>query len=305
LDKSSFQGERIDPDDHQARRRVAGYLVHPPIALERLRYRPETRQVIYYGRPRGPCGDAEGSPARIFPALDFLAALCTHVPDSGQQLVRYYGAFSNARRVSPRPPASASAPPAGAQGMHPDGCDSGGEFARGRRRSWARLIKKVYEADPLVCPRCSGPLKIISLIGDGPVIEKILRHLMLWDRPERPPPRPAPRSIHYDEEIVDRDEAGRNPLRRSRLLCAQDPGPCLGGSLPEIGAGAGKGSGPGRPAPLPLPISPSCGPAFMDAAVSSREIGDISGMFPGHVRPPDPPPPKQFPIIPSSSSVLL
>ena len=44
-----------------------------------------------------------------------------------------------------------------------------------------------YEADPLVCPRCSGPLKIISLIGDGAVIEKILRHLKLWDRPERPP----------------------------------------------------------------------------------------------------------------------
>ena len=55
--------------------------------------------------------------------------------------------------------------------MHPDGCDTDGEFARERRRSWARLIKKAYEADPLVCPRCSGPLKIISLIGDGPVIE--------------------------------------------------------------------------------------------------------------------------------------
>ncbi|MBP1597568.1 MAG: transposase family protein, partial [Acidobacteria bacterium] len=56
----------------------------------------------------------------------------------------------------------------------------------GRPRFWrttARLIKKVYEADPLVCPRCCGPLKIISLIGDGPVIEKILRHLKLWDRP--------------------------------------------------------------------------------------------------------------------------
>jgi hypothetical protein len=70
------------------------YIVHPPIALERLRYRPETRQVIHYGRQRGLCGDAEGSLARIFPALDFLAALCTHVPDSGQQLVRYYGASS-------------------------------------------------------------------------------------------------------------------------------------------------------------------------------------------------------------------
>ena len=95
--------------------------------------------------------------------------------------------------------------------MHQDDFDSGEEFARGRRRSWARLIKKVYEADPLVCPRCSGPLIIISLIGDAPVIEKILRHLKLWDRPVRPPPHPAGRSIHYDEEIVDLDEAGQLP----------------------------------------------------------------------------------------------
>jgi hypothetical protein len=99
--------------------------------------------------------------------------------------------------------------------------------------------------------------------------------------------------------------AGRNPLRRSRLLCVQDPGPCLGGSGPEIGAGAGRGSGAGPPAPLPLPIFPSCGPAFMDAAVSSREIGDISGMFPGHVRRPHPPPPKQFPVILSLRASLV
>ncbi|HWT83175.1 MAG TPA: hypothetical protein VN648_30705 [Candidatus Methylomirabilis sp.] len=73
------------------------------------------------------------------------------------------------------------------------------------------MIKRVYEADPLVCPRCSGPLKIISLIGDGPVIEKILRHLKLWDRPERPPPRPVVRSIQNDEPIVELDEAGQWP----------------------------------------------------------------------------------------------
>jgi hypothetical protein len=208
---SVFQGEAIAPDDHQARRRVAGYMVHPPIALQRLRYRPETGQVIYYGRQRGGCGDVEASPARIFPALDFLAALCTHVPDPGQQLVRYYGAFSNARRVSPGAAASASAPPAGGQGMQQEDSDSGAEFRREGRRSWARLIQRVYEADPLVCPRCSGPLKIISLIGDGPVIEKILRHLKLWDRSERPPPCPAGRSIHYDKENVDFDEAGQWP----------------------------------------------------------------------------------------------
>jgi hypothetical protein len=53
---SVCQGQAIAPDDHEARRRLAGYMVHPPIALERLRYRPETRQVIYYGRQRGRAG---------------------------------------------------------------------------------------------------------------------------------------------------------------------------------------------------------------------------------------------------------
>ena len=206
---SVFQGEPIDPDDHPARRRLAGYMVHPPIALERLRYRPETSQVIYYSRQRGPCGDA--SPARIFSALDFLAALCTHIPDRGQQLVRYYGAWSNARRVCAAAPASSSASREGAQGLHQDVSDRSEEFARGRSRSWARLIKRVYEADPLICPRCSGPLKIIRLIGDAAVIEKILHHLKLWDRPERPRPPPAAQRVHYDEEIVDADDAGDWP----------------------------------------------------------------------------------------------
>jgi len=59
----------------------------------------------------------------------------------------------------------------------------------------------IYEADPLLCRRCSGPLKIISLIDAPAIIEKILRHLKLWDQPERPPPAPAPRTLHYDLEI--------------------------------------------------------------------------------------------------------
>jgi hypothetical protein len=184
---SVYQGERIDPDDHEARQCLAGYIVHPPIALERLRHRPESGQVIYFGRQRERCGNAGPAPARIFPALDFLAALCTHVPDSGQQLVRYYGAFSNVRRA--QADAGVSDPPGNEDGGRAD------ESARQIRSSWARLIKKVYEADPLVCPRCLGPLKIISLIGDGAVIEKILRHLKLWDRQERPPPPAAERSI--------------------------------------------------------------------------------------------------------------
>jgi hypothetical protein len=32
------------------------------------------------------------------------------------------------------------------------------------RQSWARLIQKIYEVDPLVCPKCQGSMKIIFII---------------------------------------------------------------------------------------------------------------------------------------------
>ena len=46
--------------------------------------------------------------------------------------------------------------------------------------SWARLIKKVYEVDPLECPRCKGPMRVIALINDAGVVQRILKHLGLW-----------------------------------------------------------------------------------------------------------------------------
>ena len=33
-----------------------------------------------------------------------------------------------------------------------------------QRSTWARLIKKVYDMDPLVCPRYGGDKKIIAII---------------------------------------------------------------------------------------------------------------------------------------------
>ncbi len=51
--------------------------------------------------------------------------------------------------------------------------------------------KGVYEVDPLVCPKCKGPMKIISFIEDLDLIEKILCHLGLWDTRNHDPPEPA------------------------------------------------------------------------------------------------------------------
>jgi hypothetical protein len=44
------------------------------------------------------------------------------------------------------------------------------------RKSWARLIQKIYKADPLVCPKCQGSMRIISFIEDPSVIRDILNH---------------------------------------------------------------------------------------------------------------------------------
>jgi hypothetical protein len=48
------------------------------------------------------------------------------------------------------------------------------------RAAWARLIRKVYEADPLECPKYKGPMRVIALIENPGVIRRILEHLGLW-----------------------------------------------------------------------------------------------------------------------------
>ena len=34
------------------------------------------------------------------------------------------------------------------------------------RKNWERLIQKIYEVDPLTCPKCFGKMKIICVIDN-------------------------------------------------------------------------------------------------------------------------------------------
>jgi len=47
------------------------------------------------------------------------------------------------------------------------------------KQRWAELTKKEYEADPLLCGRCGGAMRIIAFIDQPEVIVKILTHLGL------------------------------------------------------------------------------------------------------------------------------
>ena len=49
------------------------------------------------------------------------------------------------------------------------------------KANWARLIQQVDEIDPLECLNCRATMRIIALIDDADVVERILRHLKVWD----------------------------------------------------------------------------------------------------------------------------
>jgi hypothetical protein len=77
---------------------------------------------------------------------------------------------------------------------------------RARHRfSWAVVIKRVYEVDPLTCEHCGGAMKVVAFIEPPQidVIEKILRHCGLWQ--PRPPPA-TDSSLHDNHDCRDNDE---------------------------------------------------------------------------------------------------
>jgi hypothetical protein len=47
------------------------------------------------------------------------------------------------------------------------------------RYSWAKLIARVFETDPLQCGRCGGRIKIIAFVIEPCEIKQILTHVGL------------------------------------------------------------------------------------------------------------------------------
>jgi hypothetical protein len=203
---SAYEGGGVSPGDSAARERLASYLVHPAFSLVRLHYDRQAGIVTYDARAPSGSHPSPPSPERFSP-LDALAALTSFIPEKGQQIVRYYGYYSNKargqRRKPQQSPANTTPLPDTLPETEPD------DFRRHARRAWARLIRKVHLADPLTCPKCGGTLRIIAFIDDPPVSEKILRHLKLWHPPERPPPPRGSRTLEPDEDFLAWEARGR------------------------------------------------------------------------------------------------
>jgi hypothetical protein len=123
-------------------------MIRSPLALKRLSWNQQTAQVGYTARPTRRSGPR---PATVsWDVLEFIARVVDHIPEPSQQMTRYWGWYANAARGQRRKKADEGeqASPGPARE------DADDDFTRQARLSWAKLIRRVYEIDPLLCPFC-------------------------------------------------------------------------------------------------------------------------------------------------------
>jgi hypothetical protein len=90
------------------------------------------------------------------------------------------------------------------------------------RRRWAALIKRIWQVDPLQCPRCGGAMKIVSIINPGQrdVIDRILTHCSLSSRAPpaeaRGPPEPSIPKLTYVSATPGPGAVGAREVRENR-----------------------------------------------------------------------------------------
>jgi len=88
----------------------------------------------------------DGLKTKTFDALEWLAAMCSHVPNKREQMVRYYGYYSNVARGKRKKADEEDKIPCILELAL-----SAGDF----RKNWARLIQKIY---PVKSPKGEAKL---------------------------------------------------------------------------------------------------------------------------------------------------
>ena len=181
------QSRRIAAHECQDIERLAQYIVRNPFSVAKMQVNRSGDSILY----RSGMNLKIKRNFHVFSACDFIAAITQHIPDKRFQMVRYYGWYSNKMRGQRRKREeeeaareSAATAEQGRGAVASAAIEIIEHLALKPRRipsrSWRELIKKVWEVDPLLCPQCHHEMRIVSLINDAQIIERILRHVGMW-----------------------------------------------------------------------------------------------------------------------------
>jgi len=204
----------IKANDKTGLEHLVQYISRCPFSLERIIKLTDTDQVVYKAEhkncrrfPNPSDATLKAGTSRnfqIFNPLDFIAEITQHIPNKGEDTIRYYGFYSNKARGMRAKSDSANSANVEVGGAEEDTLDR-----KVYRSRWAAMIQKVYEIDPLKCPKCGEQMRIIAFIEsrDQPeVVKKILKHCNLWrESVSRAPPKFTlePEYIPMDEFLAN------------------------------------------------------------------------------------------------------
>ena len=173
-------GVRCATEDRNGIEQPCRYITRPAISNERLAINREGNVVLKLKTPW-----RNGTTHLVLTPMEFMQRLAALVPRLRLHLIRFYGVLApNAKlrsQVVPVPPARTTAGEGDCTQAH-------GKPARLR---WAQLLKRVFDIDIERCA-CGGKLKLVAVIEEPSVMEKILTHLGLSPQP---PPRAKARRV--------------------------------------------------------------------------------------------------------------
>ncbi len=145
--------------------------------MKKIFYVKEYGTVIY----RTKYNEYWGENIKLFKAIDFIAELTQHIPPKRKHLIRYYGLYSN--RTKGKAVKDGSLAKFGYKVTSERKTSKNPEHkmetvsAKASQRSWARLIQKVYEVDPLICEKCGHEMRVIAVITNPHEVQKVLECL--------------------------------------------------------------------------------------------------------------------------------
>jgi len=145
-----YRSRRVAPEERADLERLAQYIIRNPFSVEKMQ--------VTEANPANPGGSIiyhSGMNPKIqrnfevFSPCEFIAAITQHIPDKSFQLVRYYGWYSNKMRGQRSKQAVETAQATGTAAAVIDVSEH--KPRRIPSPKWRELIKKVWEADPLLC----------------------------------------------------------------------------------------------------------------------------------------------------------
>jgi hypothetical protein len=171
--------------DKHSQESLTQYAARPAVSLKKVHYEPTKGRVFFHTH----YSDYFKENMKMFDALDFIAELTQHIPPKRIQLIRRYGLYASRTRGiwKELPGVIEHAPEKWKQReteTNNEAEDSTADLQENeidhptQKQAWARLLAKVYEIDPMICPHCGGEMKIIAVIQDTKEIKKIISHLI-------------------------------------------------------------------------------------------------------------------------------